>query len=76
MSTARAAASARRENCNGCYDRQQRSCGVLGKATAAATAAVPAGENKCVCSSSGSASSSNLLARALPTLGSANSATV
>ena len=62
MSTARAAASTRREHSYGCYDRQQRGCVGLGKAMAAATAAVPAGENKCVCSSSGSVSSSNLLA--------------
>ena len=60
------------EKTYGCCVSQERGCVVLGKAMAAASAAVPAGENKCVCSSYGSASS-DLLAWALPTLGSVNS---
>lgn len=53
MSTAMAAVSVRREYWYGRYDGQERGCVVLGKAMAA-SAAVPAGENKCVCSSYGS----------------------
>ena len=38
MSTALAAASARREDCYGCCARQERGCVVLGYAMAAASA--------------------------------------